>query len=224
MKPVRLALKALLGVLILIAHGVAPASPLYRFTHGLGDTATAVDINDSGTIVYIGFGDIVPGEASAVDGLCCVAGFNGAAAGVTVREINNAGDLLGQAPKDGKMVETLWINGVPHELSDPANSGLSFVRDPGPTSIAFDLSAIDVVDLPVGFQLGLFSAPPQDALTNARGDLVFFYVGAAPGLAYGVLSLLVAEPPVLPLTLGAMAFAIWISPRKRLAMPLTRTA
>lgn len=175
----------ILTLALTLSAGLALATPVYRYEAlRYGDTAAPVDINDLGQIVWTGFCD--SGCRARVDDniLTPLPGGYGTAAS----EINNAGDVLGLSyfygPRGG--IPTLWIAGVPYDLTDPANAGLMFVADAGPKHTSFDLLAVQVLNLPVGFLPEVCPdcvggagpspwRPSRSALTNARGDLVFGY-------------------------------------------------
>ena len=202
----------LLGTLILAANLLAFSGSAcayfttYTFEYGaFGDTASPTDINDRGVIVWTGFGDGIPGGAAWVNGdfVNGYGAFGCDTCGVQVYDINNSGDLLGVALKNGVYVPTIWLAGVPYDLTDPANAGLMFQYDPGPKSVTnFDLWTLDVHGLPDFFNRE-FMDPFTDsfALTNARGDFVFAYGNGWNGLdtSYGILIAHVPEPATLAL-------------------------
>lgn len=127
--------RCIAGALLLWAQTQVLASPAYQYSGGYGDTARPTDINDVGTIVWTGFCDSHCGSRLGVGG-AFVAGFAPWPNDYTrVTDINNNGDLLGSAIKGGGLVPTMWIGGVPYDLSDPTNAGLVFTYDPGPKSL-----------------------------------------------------------------------------------------
>ena len=155
-----ISVRCLLGALMLVAHSLVFASPTYLFSPGAyGDTAIPVDINDHGVLVWTGFS--ISGGASRFSDGSFVSGYGDAfgcdICGVQVTDINDAGDLFGSALKNGVYVPTIWIAGVPHDLTDPANAGLTFHHDPGPKFVTnFDLGALDVLNLPSYVIFGSF--------------------------------------------------------------------
>lgn len=239
--------RCLFGAALLWTHLQMFASPVYHFTYArFGDTAAPTMISNRGVIVYRGFGDHYNGGASYVEGLGFVEGYDGLGhnaiqAGVYVEKINDAGDLYGTAIRtDGVRVPTIWLHGVPHDLTDPANAELSFHNDPGPTHVnGFNLLALNVPNLPLEFfptdflpcdepfdwGYGLCKMEPNrvtsnSALTNARGDFVFAFgrVGDQffPNLySYGILTRVLPEPSTLPLALVALVGALAIAARRK---------
>ena len=212
---------SLLGALILIvAHSVAFAGPHYLFSYGdFGDTAFPVDLNDRGAIAWAGFGDSYVHGASWANG-DFVNGYGDAAGcivcGVDVTDINNAGDLFGSALKNGVWVPTIWLAGVPYDLTDPANAGLLFHYDPGPKyANDFNLWELDVLGLPDFFNPDSVSIG-GNVLTNARGDFVFGYF-AGPFESFGLLTV-VPEPATLAL-LGIGLAGLGFARRKRELIP-----
>ncbi len=93
-----------------------------------------------------------------------------------VTDINDAGDAYGTAIRpDGVRVPTIWIGGVPFDLTDPANAGLHFNYDPGPKFITdFDLWSLPVVGTAVHAEPG-HPVVSNFAYTNTRNDYVFHY-------------------------------------------------
>jgi hypothetical protein len=94
-------------------------------------------------------------------------------------------------------VPTIWLAGVPYDLTDPANAGLLFHYDPGPKyPNDFNLWELDVLGLPDFFNPESVSIGGI-VLTNARSDFVFGY-DAGGGDSFGVLTV-VPEPATLAL-------------------------
>jgi hypothetical protein len=193
------------------AQAAAVAAPVYQFTSlMLGDTAAPADINDHGVVVFTGFGDFMAYGASWVGG-DFVQGYDGPA-GVQVTDINNAGDYYGTAMRDGVPVPTLWIGGVPHDLTDPANAGLAFEPDAGPKWTTVDPWALQVTGEPFPAWGGGWEV---QALVNAAGQLVvgyyhgFGYVDGFGGAdqSYAVL-VPVPEPATVALVAAALAGAL----------------
>lgn len=243
--------RCLFGAALLWTHLQMFASPVYHFTYArFGDTAAPTMISNRGVIVYRGFGDSYNGGASYVEGLGYVVGYGDRGpddihAGVQVEKINDAGDLYGNAIRtDGVRVPTIWLDGVPYDLTDPANAELSFHNDPGPTHVnGFNLLALNIPNLPLEFfptdflpcdepfdwGYGLCKRDPilisssRWALTNARGDFVFnfdndLYVNFR---SYGILTRVLPEPSTLPLALVALVGALAIAARRK---PVSRSS
>lgn len=165
----------LVGVLMLFMQSLVFASPTYQFSRlPWGDTAGSVDINDYGVIVFSGFGDNGLEGNSKIVGGDIVQGFGYLGvpyAGVSVSAINNAGDMYGTAIHNGIKVPTIWIDGVPYDLTEPENSGMTFNADPGPKWVNVDLWALDVLGEP--FVRDPYAPPCCNyVLTNQRGDYV----------------------------------------------------
>jgi hypothetical protein len=232
-------LEGWLGSLVVGVALLAPASVsaklVYKYEAGLlGDSGWAADINDNGEILWTG----------SCDARCRIwtpflqepAG----ASGMLGTDINNAGDVLGEVLTSGQRVPTLWKQGVPYDLTDPANAKLRFQYDPGPKYAPFDLLSLDVVNLPAIFRptwcdscptpwpdqgYGENYLPPlarvdASALTNARGDWVFGYDAVVPD-RYGVLRVIgvVPEPPMPALISLALAAALCASRSNRTPRP-----
>jgi hypothetical protein len=205
-----------LVALFVSAHGVASASTVYwRFTPILwADTVAPTDLNDLGRISYVGFGDPMQsaiGTATHSDPVRGYGYWGGDYYGVSVRDINNAGDAYGAAIRlDGVTVPTIWIGGVPYDLTDPANAGLQFDYDPGPKyALNFDLSSLPIIGLP--FVPDDVTVSPS-ALTNARGDYVFEYYYYYGFKLYGLLTAVVPEPGTLLLVLAGLAAGMLLAP------------
>ena len=207
-KSVHSSARCLLGALILLGHSLVFASPTYLFSLGpFGDTAGPTDINDLGVIVWAGFADAVDGGASRFSDGSYVNGYGDASGcdecGVLVTDLNNVEDLLGSARKDEVYVPTIWLAGVPYDLTDPGNAGLTFHYDPGPKFVTnFHLGTLDVLNLPA-----FVTFASSFALTNARGDFVFAINSADFGgtdVAFGILTR-VPEPATLALLTFGLA-------------------
>lgn len=215
-----------LFVFAMSVHSLAAASVAYwQFLQlPAGDTVAVTDLNDLETISYAGFGDSFPGGASATTGptdnpndrvFFRGYGFSGNAfAGVEVDDINDAGDALGSAIRlDGVRVPTIWIGGVPFDLTDPANAGLHFNSDPGPKFAQnFDLFSLPIVGLPS-------TLTPDDllhdgVLTNSRQDYIFHYFGGQLD-NYGLLIAVVPEPGTLVLVLAGVAAILSLARGRR---------
>jgi hypothetical protein len=216
--------RLVLVALLVSVHSLAAASTMYwRFTPVCaGDTVAVSDLNDQGVVLLTGF-QFLGGGASAtvVPPGCDREFFQGYGSfppwynpdvGVHVTDINNAGDALGYAIRaDGKSVPTMWIGGVPFDLTDPANAGLHFNYDPGPKAVNdFDLWSLPVVGLPFTPDSGLQVSP--FALTNARHDYVFYIPQYPSGFDfYGLLIAVVPEPGTLVLVLAGMVAALLVA-------------
>ena len=155
--------RLVLVALLVSVHSLAAASTVYwQYTSAhAGDTVGVGDLNDLGAILYNGFGDRFPGGGSAIghppdyelefiQGYGTFPPWYNPWAGVHVTDINDAGDAYGTAIRpDGVRVPTIWIGGVPFDLTDPANAGLHFNYDPGPQYVTdFDLWSLPVVGFP----------------------------------------------------------------------------
>lgn len=152
-----------------------------------------------------------------------------------VTDINNSGDMLGKATKNGVLTPAIWLDGVPYDLTDPANVGMVFDFDPGPKYLTdfdnHDLLALDVAGLPSYFLptfcTGCAPFPPFDygygtnfiapsaavqryALTNARGDIIFEYRLFSDRSHFGILRA-IPEPSSVALVLLALV-AIQVAP------------
>ena len=207
----------LVGVLMLLVQSFVIANPTYQFSAlPWGDTAAPVDINDHGVIVFSGFGDNGQGGNSRIVGGGLVQGFGylgNRYGGVSVYDINNAGDMSGFAMHNGISVSTIWLDGVPYDLTDPANSGLTFNVDPGPKWTDVDLWALDVLGEP--FVRDPQAPPCCHVLTNQRGDYVAAFSGGyntIPGyqssfgnadVSYALLTQ-IPEPATLALVVVAL--------------------
>jgi len=211
--------RLVLVALLVSVHPLAVASTVYwQYTQILwGDTVRVSDLNDLGVILYTGFGDWgIPGGASAIGGpaggdFVLGYGYGGSPrGGVNVSDINDAGDAFGSAIRlDGVTVPTMWVGGVPFDLTDPANAGLHFNYDPGPKyALNFDLWSLPVVGLPSFFTPDVYHV--YWALTNIRHDYVFEYSGFS-GTSYGLLTAVVPEPGTLALVLAGMAGALLVA-------------
>lgn len=180
------AYRALIGSITVVTSFLIHAKPTYVYeSMAYGDTAGVVDLNDLGLVVWTGFCDgychseigiIGPNRGDWVRGYDPIDPY----LRVFVTDINNNGDLVGTAPKNGVMVPTIWLGSIPYDLTEPANSNLHFRFDAGPKSVTFgDILELDVVNLPDVFkpnENGERAARPANiALTNARGDFVFSY-------------------------------------------------
>ena len=226
---VRLALVALL----VSVHSLAAASTMYwRFTTFLpGDTVAVSDLNDLGVVLFTGFYDTFPDGRSAIGRpphYTFESAFPGYGIfppsynpdyGVHVTDINNAGDGYGTAIRpDGVRVPTIWIGGVPYDLTDPANAGLHFNYDPGQKYVTdFDLWSLPVVGLPFGPNSAVVS---PFAYTNARGDYIFnLTLSGALFDAYGLLTAVVPEPSTLVLVLAAIAAALLVARGRCISSP-----
>ena len=211
----------LLFTLVMSMHSLATASTVYwRFMSVCaGDTVAVSDLNDLGMTLHTGFQ--IPGGASAVNrppgcdrdffqGYGSFPPWYNSDAGVQVTDINNAGDAIGSAIRpDGVRVPTIWIGGVPFDLTDPTNAGLHFNYDPGPKAVNdFDLWSLPIVGLP--FTPGEIAWVSSFAYTNARHDYVFNF---SRGLfdSYGLLIAVVPEPGTLVLILAGMAAALLVA-------------
>jgi hypothetical protein len=188
------------------AAGPAAAGPAYQFSAlAFGDSASPIDINDHGVVAFAGFCDgLWPGASWVGRGF--VQGYDGIH-GVFVTDINNAGDYHGTALRNGVEVPTLWIGGVPHDLSDPANASLAFVPDPGPKWTAVNPWALTVIGEPF---IPRGPGGSVAALTNAAGQLVVgFYHGLDYATAFGNMdeSYAVLTPVPAPAGLAACAAA-----------------
>jgi hypothetical protein len=216
------------------------AAPIYSFSDGLyTDTTGPVDINDRGDILWSGFCD--QRCRFSVDGDQGYDELPGAS-GQLADEINNDGDILGWSfVGNSDPIPTLWLNGIPYDLTHPANGGLEFKRDPGPRSARFNLLSLHVPDLPgefrptfcdwcpdgfldEGYGANYFAPQLQQrtlnpALTNLRGDLVFQFDGRASD-SYGVLTVIgqtndVPEPQSWLLLVTAMGGAAAVTRRTK---------
>jgi hypothetical protein len=208
-----------LFTLVVPIHSLATASTMYWRYVPLcaGDTVAVSDLNDQGVLLLNGFQSPNGASATGVPASCDRQFFRNHGGGpplfdpydgVRVTDINNAGDALGYAIRpDGMSVPTIWIGGVPYDLTAPSNAGLHFNHDPGPKAINnFDLWSLPIVGLP--FTPGDISWVSTFAYTNARNDYVFNFSTAA-GLFdfYGYLTAVVPEPGTLLLLLSGIAAA-----------------
>ena len=228
-------LRSVLVALLVSVHPLAAASPTYwRFTMFLGgDTVEVSDLNDLGAILFTGFGDRFPGGGSAIghppeprlyeffQGYGIFPPLFDPFAGVHVTDINDAGDAYGTAIRpDGVRVPTMWIGGVPFDLTDPANAGLHFNYDPGPKFITdFDLWSLPVVGLP--FTQNPDIVVSNFAYTNTRNDYVFHIITAPFGSGdfYGLLTAVVPEPGTLFLVLAAIFAASLVARGRYISSP-----
>lgn len=220
---------SVLAATLFASAGVHATPTSYKYFQGaFGDEVLPVDINDSGTIVWSGFGNGgLPGPCNSVGrgGTFIqqppfqgprvgsfVAGFGGDFCGVVVTDINNAGDMLGTAYRNGISVAAYWHGGVVYDLTDPSNSGLSFQADAGPKSISLDIADLDIVGLPGSLD------PVHRAhtvLTNSRGDIVFGFIRLGNVLAQSEISASLATIGILrqipePTTLLLTAIGLFL--------------
>ena len=216
--------RLVLFAFVLSVCSLAAASTVYwQFTRFLpGDTVAVSDLNDVGVILYTGFGDRFPGGGSAigrppsydyefVQGYGIFPPLYNSLAGVQITDINDVGDAYGSAIRpDGVRVPTIWIGGVPFDLTDPANAGLHFNIDPGPKYINnFDLWSLPIVGLPFTQNPDIQVSPW--ALTNARQDYVIHLSGPWQADLYALLTAVVPEPGTLVLVLAGMAAALLVA-------------
>lgn len=176
--------RSLVAVLLLGLCSLAFASPHYLFSSLGGDEIAPTDLSNHGVVVMNGNPNVVPGGGAWLvsgGGMWTsgtqVQGFgygNSPYGGVGVSDINDAGDLLGYAIRNNVRVPTIWLGGVPYDLTEPGNLGLTFEFDPGPKWTDIDPWSLDIPSLP-------FDPLPGDrihdvrALTNLRGDYVVAY-------------------------------------------------
>lgn len=217
--PVR-SLGRLVGALLLCVQGLAFASPHYLYSFLGGDEIVPTDLNDHGVVVMSGNSNVVPGGGSWLVGdrgdwttATQVRGFgfgDSPYGGVGVSDINNAGHLFGSALRNGFWVPTIWIGGVPYDLTEPGNLGLTFIPDHGPKWMDIDPWLLEIPGLP-------FNALPGDrihdvrALTNLRGGFVvahdylhgFVNAWGAVNTSYALLTR-VPEPSSGLLVIAAM--------------------
>ncbi len=225
--------RLVLVALLVSVHPLAAATTTYwQFTRFLAaDTVGISDLNDLGVVLFIGFGDRLPDGGSAVgrppdynydffEGYGIFPPWFNSEAGVHVTDINDAGDAYGTAIRpDGVRVPTMWIGGVPFDLTDPANAGLHFNYDPGPKSITdFDLWSLPVVGLPFAQSPDIVVSPI--AYTNTRNDYVFHFTAPfGAGEFYALLIAVVPEPGTLALVLAAIAAASLVARGRCIGSP-----
>lgn len=204
---------------VLLSHTLSSAGVVYHYGQlPFGDTALAVDMNDHGDYVVCCFGDSGHLRSYLPRTGQSVLGFDGTDFDVMVEDINNAGDMRGKATRNGVLVDTVWIGGVPYEVGDPALGGAGFVFDAGPKyDNSFDLLSLNVLDLPECFQPDQGCSVTGGALTNARGDFIFPFttVGSFPFQSNGILVRGIPEPQTLPLSAGALAVMVMALTRSR---------
>lgn len=214
--PLRRWMQGLAAAAAVMTGALAAAAPVYVY-QGLpfGDTAGVADINDQGLLVWSGFCDggcrsiVAPLGVDPWGGYLSVPSYDNSTYGALVTDINNDGDMLGTALKNGAYVPTMWLDGVLYDLSDPFNAGLVFDYDAGPKRTSFALSDVEIVNLPDMF-LPEPAGPPvarfsNSALTNSRGDLVLSYSRlGTPFPSYAALTMAVPEPSSLALVLALL--------------------
>lgn len=210
------------GLALALVLVCSPAhSTAYRLQFVGGDTVGVVGLNDAGVLLMGGFGDRcgnpVGGGMSAilpppyvpdptwrfVIGLPTVpAGYEDC--GVNVHRINSAGDMIGTSDRNGTSIPTFWREGVPYDLRDPANAGLTFVPDPGVRRVAFDFESFDIVNLSdfpwLPPRLDWDWLFPASAWTNA-GGLYAFTLNTALRDEAILIPLVVSEPPSIGIAL-----------------------
>lgn len=204
-----------------LACQAALASPHYVFGPFLaGDESVVTDLNDHGTALIVR-GNMNgttasyywPDASSPASGGAVLGYLGGEFDGVQAYEINNNNDILGLAMKDGAWVPTLWIGGTPFDLSDPANAGLVFERDPGPKFATINPYDLEIIGQPFP-NYEEYNSGPCDYLTNARGDLIArvymgVYTCGGGMLTSDVFLRQVPEPSSLALIFAGFAGAAW---------------
>ncbi|MGE5493347.1 MAG: PEP-CTERM sorting domain-containing protein [Actinomycetota bacterium] len=186
MEQIRKSLWAALPALALLVPLMAQAGPaVYRFQAlACGDTCYVSDINDRGDIIMTGEGDaggrarVLKGsdylgkissgplpQGTNVIGLSPDAPYRG----VNVTAIDNQGNMAGTVREGLTAVPVVWIDGIPHDMTDPANAVI-----PTPQRTA--------TDLPASFfaHLKLLGAPDylriDGGMRNNVGQLIMTYV------------------------------------------------
>jgi hypothetical protein len=202
-------LYAVLAMLGLLLPMQSSAAVVYTYVNlPFGDTTIAVDLNDHGQVLFCCFGDSST-KRGWLDGHDLF-GFDGGFHALP-EEINNAGMVRGTAARrDGSWVPTVWVDFIPYDMTDPANAGIVFERDPGPQWTAFDLAGLTVSGLPDCFVA--HCTAENGALTNSRGDLVFLYNDVRGPSYIQQSAMLVAstvpEPPTWLLAMPMLAL-LW---------------
>lgn len=223
-----------LGVLLAMAlASPAEASILYRWERlgaPSGDTIGLGGMTDAGDVLLVGYGDaggrsrVVNRGGLApdgfVEGLPWPMNAFSPEFGVDVRGINSQGDMHGYSFNNDfgpQPVPTFWRNGIAYDMTDPANAGLVFVRDPGVSAGRFNFASLDIVNMLPGFlpfDYEQWLSEPHFALTNSKGEFALeVYGGGMLGDVFLLVPFEAPEPGSLSLLLAGLAV---IAHRQRL--------